>query len=126
MQVIDMGKRKKSVKRSVNRGGDSILSKGREGIVANQFVFVLFAAIEALELFEPIEVKQREAGFGDGAEVASAAFHSQDTRRFLREGIGEFQLRTGIAAAEIGDAQIRSQQVRAVAQEGQLVPDDLV
>src|ERR1700730_9825897 len=109
MQVIDVGKRKKRMKWSVDRCRHAIFAESRKWIVTNHFIFVLFAPIKLLELLKPIKVKQREARFADGAEVAAASFHRQYASRFRCEWVGERQLRTGIATAEISDTQVRSQ-----------------
>src|ERR1700676_5349851 len=103
MQVIDVGRRKKRMKWSVDRCRHAVFAESRKRIVANHFIFVLFAPIELLELLKAIEVKQRETRFVDGAKVASASFHCQYASGFRCEWVGERQLRTGIAAAEISD-----------------------
>jgi len=63
--MIDVRKRKESMKRSINGCCNTTLAECRQRVVANHFVFVFFAAIPPLELFESIQVKQREARFRD-------------------------------------------------------------
>ena len=45
MQVIHVREGKKRMQRSVNRCRHAILAKGRKRIVADHFIFVLFAAV---------------------------------------------------------------------------------
>src|SRR6266851_4550370 len=80
-----------------------------------------FAAIEFLELLETIQVEQRKARVGHGAEVSATALHGQHARWTARERVWQVHLGTSIAAPEIRDAQVRAQQVRAVSQQGQLI-----
>jgi hypothetical protein len=82
---------------------------------------VRFAAVERLELLQPGDVEQREARVGNRAKIAAAAFHGKDAHRRAGHRIGQDDLRACVSTAEIGDAQVRAEQVGAVGQERQLV-----
>jgi len=49
-------------------------------------------------------------------DVAAAAFHGEDAHVLAGEGVFDINLGAGVAAAEVGDAQIGAQQVGAIAQ----------
>ena len=80
MQMVDVRERQECVKGSIDGGGDAIFAECRKGIITDHFIFVGFSSIQVLELFEPIEVEQRETGFFDGAEVAAASLNGQHAR----------------------------------------------
>ncbi len=75
-----------------------------------------FAAVEFLQLFEPVEIEQREAGFFDRPEIATASFDCKDANGLSGEGIGKLDFRTGVATAEVGDAQVGPEQVGSVSE----------
>jgi len=116
MEVIDVRKREEGVQRSIDGGGHAVLAIGRERIVADHLVFVLFAAVDVFELLEAVEIEQREAVFVDGAEVAAAAFHREHAHRLAGKRIGQFDFCAGVATAKIGNAEVCAEQVGAVAQ----------
>src|SRR5580693_8417297 len=105
------------MQRSIDGSGDSILAESGERVVVDHLVFVFFSAIQFLEVLETIHVEKRETGFGDRPDISAAAFHRKNTNRLAGEWVGKFDLRAGVAAAEVGDAEICSQQVRAISQE---------
>src|SRR5579863_2379458 len=119
MQMVHVRERKKSVERRVDGSGHAVFSEGRERIEADHFVFVSFAAVEILELLEPVLIEQRKSGFFDGAEVAAAAFYGENACGLAGERIGQIHFRAGIAAAEIGDAQVGSEKVGAIAKKSE-------
>src|SRR3954447_17494680 len=86
---------------------------------------MLLTPVELLQLFQPVHVDDGETRVLDRAEVTATSLHRQHTGWLSRERIGHVELRTGIAAAEVGDTQIGPKKVRAVAQETQLVISQL-
>ena len=90
-------------------------------IVVHHLVFERFAAIAGLELFEFVEIQQREPRIGDRAEIAAAAFHREHADGRARERIGHVDLGARVAAAEVRDAQIGAEQIRAIAKQRQLI-----
>ena len=54
--MIYVSEGKESMQRSVDRRCDTILPEGRERVITNHLIFVSFATVLFLELFEAIEV----------------------------------------------------------------------
>src|SRR5215467_5490869 len=79
-------------------------------------VLVRHAAVAALKGPQPVQVQRGEALPADAADVAAAALDPQHLARRAVERIALDDLGAGVAAAEVGDAQVRAQQVRAVTQ----------
>src|SRR5262249_37585437 len=65
MQVIDMGEWQECVQWCVDRSRDPIFAESRKWIVAAHLVFEFFAAIQTLELLQPIEIKKSKSRLGD-------------------------------------------------------------
>ena len=82
----------------------------------NHLVLVLLTAVPCGELIELVQVKNRESGYANRSEVAAATLDGHNTRGLSRERIGQLKLRAGIAAAEVRNAEVGAQQVRAVLQ----------
>ncbi len=80
-----------------------------------------FAQIAAFQLIQPVHIKQREARFLDGTQITAAAFHREDTHRLSGERIRQSDFGTGVASAEVCNAQIGAQQIGTIAQERQLI-----
>src|SRR5579864_7866653 len=79
------------------------------------------ASIDCLEFLQPIKVEQSESGVFNRPQVAPTPLYGKNALRPASKRIGQLNLRTGVAAAEIGDSQIRAQQVRTVPQQGELI-----
>ena len=62
-----------------------------------------------------------KAGALDAAEVAPRAFDPEHLDGFTRQGIDVFHFGTGVAASEVGDAEIGAEEVGAVTEEFGLV-----
>src|SRR5207249_204726 len=88
-----------------------------ERVVAHHFVFVLGAAITAFEPAQLVQIQRGEAAALDAAEVAAAALHPKNGLLAAVQGVRLNDLGTGVAAAEVGDAQVAPQEVRAIAEE---------
>ena len=106
MQMIDVRRGEKRVQRRIDRRGDAVLAECGGRVVLHHLVFEGFAAIARLELFQLVEIEQREPRVGDRAEIAAAAFHREHADRRTRERIGQIDLRARVAAAEVRDAQV--------------------
>ncbi len=63
-----------------------------------------------------VEIERREAGALDAAEVAAAALDPEHKLLLAVDGVDGFELRAGVAAAEVGQAEVGAEQVRAVAE----------
>src|SRR6476469_5674391 len=109
--MVDVRKGQKCMQGSVDGSGYTVLSKGRERIVADHLVFVPLAPIELLQLFETIEMNQCEPRFRNRADVATASFHYKDSGQSASEWIRQLDFRTRVAPAEVGDSEVRSEQV---------------
>ena len=75
------------------------------------------AAVSRDQAVQLVEIQDREAGVGDRTQIAAAALHRHDALRLAGQRIGHVELRAGVAAAEIGDAQVGAEQVRTIAQQ---------
>jgi hypothetical protein len=62
-----------------------------------------------------------KAGALDAAQVAAGAFDPEHFDRFAGERVDLGDFGTGVAAGEVGDAQVGAEQVGAVAQEFGLI-----
>ncbi len=117
MQMIDVIEGQERVERRVDRGGHAVLAEGEQRVEAHHLVLELLAAVARDQAFELVEIEQRKSLGPDRSEIAAAAFHGHDARRRAGHRIGQIELRAGVAAAEVGDAQIGAEHVRSVAQE---------
>jgi hypothetical protein len=64
-----------------------------------------------------VEIERGKTGAFNAAQIAAAAFDPQHVGPLPGQWIGLLDFRAGIAAAEVGDAQIGSQQIGAIAQQ---------
>ncbi len=117
MQMVDVIERQEGVQRRVDRGGDAVLAEREQRVEAHHLVLELLAAVARDQAFELVEIEHRKSRIPDRSEVAAAALHGHHPRRRAGHRIGQIELRAGVAAAEVGDAQIGAEQVRAVAQQ---------
>src|SRR6202021_3481990 len=100
VQMIHVSKRQERVQRSVNRCRHAILGKRRKRVIADHFVFVRFAAVEFLELFQTIKVQQGKSTFSDGPQVSATGLYCKHAYWLASKRIEKFQLCTRISAAE--------------------------
>ena len=117
MQVIDVRKRQEGMERGVDRRGDTVLAEGAQRVETHHLVLVLFAAVARNQIFELVHVEDGEAGRPDRREVTAAALDRHHAARLAGQRIGQFELRAGIAAAEVGDTEIGTKQIRAITQQ---------
>ncbi len=69
-----------------------------------------------LERKQPVLVERREAVELHRSDVAARPLDPQDLDRLAGERIDSHDLRRGVAAAEVRDGKVRSQQIRAIQQ----------
>ena len=117
MQVIDVVERQERVERRVDRGRDAVLAEREQRVEAHHLVLERLAAVARDQALELVEIEHGEAGGADRSQIAAAALHRHHARRRAGQRIGQIELRAGVAAAEVGDAQIGAEQVRSVAQQ---------
>ena len=89
--------------------------KRTQRVVADHLVLVRFAAVAADEIVQLVHVEHREADVPID-EIAAAALHRHHPARLAGQRIGQVELRARVAAAEVRDAQVGTEQVRSVSQ----------
>ena len=102
---------KVAVERRVDGGGDGIVAEGALGIQIDKLVLVLDAAIDLFQFEQLVQTERGEAGALDTAQVASAAFDPEDLAGYTVERVDLVDLGAGVSAAEVGDAQVRAQEI---------------
>ena len=117
MKVVNMRKGQKSVQWRIDRGGHAVLAEGAERIHLHHLVFMRHAAVAAGQREQLVEIERSEAAALDAAQVPPASLHPQDHLPARVQRIYFSDLRAGIATAEVGDAQIGSEQIGTVAQQ---------
>src|SRR5207245_7830329 len=81
----------------------------------------LGAAVAAFEPPQLVQIQRGEAAALDAAEVAAAALDPQHGPFATVQGVRLSDLGAGVAAPEVGDAQVAPQEVRAIAEKLGLV-----
>ncbi len=114
MQVIDVRKRQECVERRIDRRGDAVLAERAERIKADHLVLVGFAPIAPDEIVQLVHVEHGEARRADRREISAAALDRHHAPRLAGQRIGQIELRARVPAAEVRDAKIRTEQVRAI------------
>ena len=121
VDMVDMGVRHEAVQRRVDRGRARIEIEGAVVEERHHLVLVREATIDRLQAQELVEIEGREAVELHRAEVAARALDPQHLDRRAGQRIGAHELGRGVAAAEIGDAQIAADEVRAIEQQSRFV-----
>jgi hypothetical protein len=116
MEMVHMSKGQKSMQRGIDGGRCGVVTKGAKRVHADHLVFQLNAAIDPRECEHLIEVQGGKAFYLDAAQVATATLYPEYGLLLPIQRIGPLEFRAGVAAAEVGDAQIGSEQVGAIAQ----------
>lgn len=124
MEVIDVRERQEAMQRRVDRGGHGVLTESAERIQLHHLVLERGAAVALAQGMELAQIERRKALPLDAAQIAAAALDPQHVARAAVQRIRQRELGAGVAPAKVGDAQIRAQQVGAVAEELQLVETD--
>ena len=117
VDMVDMRMRNKAVQRRVDRGRARVEIERAVVEQRHHLVLMREAAIDGAEAEQLVEIEGREAVELHRADVAARALDPEHPDRLARQRILLVELRRGVAAAEIGDAQIAAEQVRAVEQE---------
>ena len=117
MQVVHVRKRQKSVQRSIDRGRYRIRPERAQRIEVRHLVFPLDALIALLERQQLLLVERGKARALDAAQVPARTLHPKHLNPLARQRIGLQNLRAGIAAGKVGNAQVRAQQVRPIPQQ---------
>ena len=121
VQVIDVRERQKCMERRVDRCRDAVAAKRAQRIQIHHLVFVRFAPVARHEPLERVEPEHGKPGLVHRAEVAAAALHGQHARELPGQRILKVELRAGVAAGEVGDAQIGAKQIRSISEHAQRI-----
>ncbi len=121
MQMVDMREGQKAVQGRVDGCGDGIVAEGAHRIHRDHVVFGVDALVAALEGKKFLLVEGGEAAALHAAKIAAGAFYPDHFDLLAGERIGFRDLGTRVAARKIGNAQVRAEQVGAVAQQFRLV-----
>ena len=114
MDMIDVRERQERMKRSIDAGGARAAGKGAIVEVRNELIFVLAAAKAPFQCDEFVLIQLREAGQIHRAQIVAGSFHPQNRHALVVERIDVAKFCRGVAAAEIGHAEIGAQQMRAI------------
>src|SRR4029077_11843295 len=106
MKVVNVFEWKKSVQRSVNRGGDGIAATSAERIHLDDFIFELHAAIAIPQGMQLVKVESRENGLLYAPNIAAASFDPKNRAFSTVEWIGFLNFGTGVSAAKICDSKV--------------------
>ena len=117
MEMVDMIERKKRVKRRVDGSGHAVLSERAKRIEPHHLVLERFTPIAGDQTFELVQIQHGEAGGPHRSQIASAALHSHHTLWLAGKRIGEIELRARVASAEVRDAKVRAEKIRAISEQ---------
>ena len=121
MDMVDMRVRNKAVQRRVDRGRARVEIERAVVEERHHLVLVREPAIEALQAEQLVQVEGREAVELHRADIAARALDPEHLDRLAGQRVLFVELGRGVAAAEIGDAQVAAEQVRAVEQQARRV-----
>jgi hypothetical protein len=121
VHVVDVRVRDEPVRRNLDRGRARIEVEGalverRHDLIADQE-----SAVAVLEARQLVEIEGGEAVELHRAEVAAGALDPQRLDLFAGQRVDSVDLRRGVAAALIGDAQVAAKQVGAIERQAGLV-----
>ena len=117
VNVVDVGMRNEAMQRGIDRGCARIEVESAVIVERDHLVLVLEAAIDRAEPEQLVEIERRETVELHRADVAAGALDPKDIRRRAGQRIRGGKLGRGVAAAEIGDAQVASEQIGSVEQQ---------
>ncbi|MNS86365.1 hypothetical protein D3C72_1202670 [compost metagenome] len=104
------------MQRGVDAGRARVQIESAMGQVGDHFIFQRQATVAALQRAQLVHVQGGKAVELDAAQVAARAFHPQHLDLVAGQVIRHADLGRGIAAAEIGDAHVGTEQVGTVQQ----------
>ena len=119
--MVNMRKGHVAMKACVDRGRAGIEIEGAMIQRMHHRVFLVEALVETLQAFELVHVEGGEAVELHGADVTARALDPQHGDRLAGQRVFRRDLGGGVATAEIGDAQIRAQQVGPIEEEARLI-----
>jgi hypothetical protein len=117
VQVIDVRERQECMEGRVDRCRDAVLAERAQRVEPHHLILERLAAIAGNEAFELVHVQDREPGGADRPQVAAASFDRHDPLRPPGKWVGQIELRARVPPAEIGDAEVRAEQVRSVTEQ---------
>ena len=121
VEVVDVWERQETVQGRVDGGVDGVVAEGAERVHVDHFIFKVNAAVGGFESQQLVKIEGGESGTLDAAEVPATSLHPQNFLGFPVERIDLFKLGAGIATAEVGDAQIGTEQVGAIPEQLRIV-----
>ena len=117
MQVIDVVERQERVERRIDRRGDAVLAEGAQRVEADHLVLERLAAVARDQPLRACRGRGWRSRTSRSTQIAAAALDRHHPLRLAGQRVGQVELRAGVAAAEVGDAQVGAEQVRTVAQQ---------
>ncbi len=106
MKMVDMRKWQKAMQRRIDRRGNRVIADGAERVHRHHVVFGVDSLVAALEREQLLLVERGKACALDAAKVAAGAFYPEHFNFCTGERICLNDLRTGVSACEVGDAQV--------------------
>jgi hypothetical protein len=119
--MIDVREAQQRMQRSVDGCRASIQIESAMRKIAHHLIFVSDASIERLQPEQFIKIQCREPCKLHGAQVAPRSLDVEYVHPLAAQGIPLAQLRRCVAAAKIGDGQIRTQKIRSIQQQSRRV-----
>ena len=110
-----------AVKAGVHRGRARVETEDAVAERPDHLVLVGKAPVDALQRLELVEVEGGESVEGHRAEVAARALDPEHRHRLAGERVLRGHLGGRVAAAEVGDPEVRAQQIGAVEEQARLV-----
>ncbi len=116
VEVIHVVRGDEAVHRGVDRRGGATLAVAAEVERGDHLVLAFGPGIDAGQRPQAVEPEDRQAGFGERAEVAARPLDPHQFDGFARDGIDVGGLGRRVAAGIVGVALVRTEAVRTVEQ----------
>ena len=128
VQVVDVRQVEQPVHRGVDGRRGAAPMAGRhpaqamQAVVERRHHLILApgARVDAGQRAEPVQPQYREAGRGQGAEIAAGPLDPEQLHWLAGDRVGRLALRRGVAAGVVGVARIGAEPVAALQQRGDL------
>ncbi len=117
MDVVDMRTVDQRMNGRVDAGRAPIQAESTMGIEGDDLVLHRRSLVAPGDLAEAVHAQCGEAITPDGAEIPAGPLDQHDIDRSSRQRIGQAHLRGSVAAAEIRDALVRTEQIGPVNKE---------